>query len=253
MNNKLTALVIPAMIMIPVLFLAFASTPVQAADNKKGGTVYYGDSENIMVGTWTTSKDLHFTVKSNATIDVYVLTSSDFFNYPSGSFTPVKAVEKTTSADFKIRSSSSESYYLVIDNTDNSRSTDAIPTGSAAYNATYPNFLDTATDTVDDIVSTCIIGAIVVVVIIVVVIIVIIYFVVIRKKKQPPVAQAPYTQTPVQYQQPVYQQQPQQPVYQQQPQQYAPPPPSPYEPPPPPPQSGYSQPPAPPGQQYPPR
>jgi hypothetical protein len=249
MNNKLKALVIPAMIMIPVLFLAMASAPADAAANKKGGTVYYGSSENIMVGTWTTSTDLHFTVKSNATIDVYVLTTSDYFNYPSGSFTPIKAVEKTTSADFKIKSNPSESYYLIIDNTDNSRSTDQIPTGSAAYNATYPNFMDTATHTVDNIVSTCILGAIAVIVIIIVVIIVIIYFVVIRKKKQPPVVQTPYVQAPVQYQQPVYQQHPQQQVYQQ-PQQYAPPPPSQYEPPPPPPQSGYSQPP---GQQYPPR
>jgi len=253
MNNKLKAFVIPAMIIIPILFLAMASAPADAAANKKGGTIDYGDSENILVGTWTTSNDLHFTVKSNKTIDVYVLTSSDFFNYPSGSFTPVEAVEKTTSADFKIKSDPSESYYLIIDNTDNSRSTDAIPTGSAAYNATYPNFLDTAGHTVDNIVSTCILGAIAVVVIIIVVIIVIVYFVVLRKKPQPPVAQSPYTAAPVQYQQPVYQQQPQQPVYQQQPQQYAPPPPSQYEPPPPPPQSGYSGPPAPPGQQYPPQ
>jgi heme/copper-type cytochrome/quinol oxidase subunit 2 len=243
MNNKLKALVIPAMLTLSVILLVVASAPAQAAANKKQGTVSYGSYEQILVGTWTTSTDLHFTVTSNTTIDVYVLTAEDIINYPSGSFSPVKAVENTKSADFKIKSETTNSYYLIIDNTDNSRSSDALPKGDAAYNATYPNWMDTAGHTVDSIVSTCILGAIAVVVIIIVVIIVIVYFVVIRKKPQPPVVQAPYAAPAVQYQQPVYQPQPQP---------YAPAPPSVYEPPPPPQQQGYSQPPVPPGQQYPP-
>ena len=240
MNNKLKALMIPALLMMSVMMLVIASAPVGASPSTKSGTVYYGNYEEIFVGEWTTSTDLHFTVTSNATIDVYLMTTSETINYPTGSFNPLKAVEKTKNADFKVKSSTSDSYYLIIDNVDNSRSTDAVPTGDAAYNATYPNFLDTTTSTVNNIVNTCIIGAIAIVVIIVVVIIVIIYFFVIRKKPQPPVVQTPYGVQPVQSQQPV---QYQQPGYPAQPQPYAPPPPSPYEPPPPPP----------PGQQYPPQ
>ncbi len=244
MNNKLKALVIPAMLTMSVLLLVLASAPAGASPNKKEGTVYYGSNEQILVGTWTKSTDLHFIVTSNTTIDVYILTAADIVNYPSGSFSPVKAIENTKSADFKVKSDTTNSYYLIIDNRDNSRSSDAIPTGNAAYNATYPNWLDSTGDTVTSIMNTCIMGAIAVVVIIIVVIIIVVYFVVIRKKPQPPVVQTPYTAPPVQYQQPAYQPQPQP---------YAPAPPSQYEPPPPPPQQGYSQPPAPPGQQYPPQ
>jgi hypothetical protein len=146
MNNKLKALVIPAMLTLSVILLVVASAPAQAAANKKQGTVSYGSYEQILVGTWTTSTDLHFTVTSNTTIDVYVLTAEDIINYPSGSFSPVKAVENTKSADFTIKSDSTNSYYLIIDNEDNSKSTDALPTGDASYSATYPNFMDIATD-----------------------------------------------------------------------------------------------------------
>jgi|GEM_PF-6662139 len=245
MNNKLKALSITVLMMMSIVMLVLASAPAGASASKKAGTVLYGTHEEILVGSWTTATSLHFTVTSNATIDVYVLTASESINYPTGNFNAVKAVENTKSADFTIKSDSTNSYYLIIDNEDNSKSTDALPTGDASYSATYPNFMDIATKQVDTVVTTCLIGAISIIVIIIVVVIVLIYFIVIRKKPQPPVVQSPYGAQPVQYQQPVYQTQPQA---------YSPPAPSPYEPPPPPPQQGYSQqPPAPPGQQYPPR
>jgi hypothetical protein len=233
MNARLKLALLCALLLFMVV-APLAAVPTAATPVTKEGTVVYESYEEYTVGTWATSTSLHFTVTSNATIDVYLLTSSDFINYPTGNFNPVKAVEGTTKADFKITASTSESYILVIDNQDTGRPGNTKPTGDISYTATYPNFMDTVPDTVNNIFNTCMISAIAAVVIVVIVVIVIIYLVV-RKKPEPqpqvvmaPVAQAPYTPPP---QAPAAPPQP---------------PPSPYEPPPP----DYQTPPQ--GQQYPP-
>jgi len=233
MNARLNLALLCALLLSMVV-APLAAIPTAAAPVTKEGTVVFESYEQFSVGTWATSTSLHFTVTANSTIDVYIFTTTEFINYPSGNFNPTKAVEGTKNADFKITSSSSEAYILVIDNMDNGRPGNAKPTGDVSYTASYPDFMNTVPDTVNNIFNTCMIAAIVVVVIVVVIIILIIYFVV-RKKPEPqpqvvvvPVVQPQYTPPP------------------QAPPAPAPPPPSPYEPPPP----DYQSPPQ--GQQYPP-
>ena len=203
------------------------------------GSIDQGYSKTLLIGSWSESYEMNFKVTSNATIDVYVLTSTEYSNYPY-SFNPTYSMEQVKSATFKVKASAQEGYYLVIDNQDNSRSTDQVPVGPVTYSAEYPDVMDQITDTVDTAISMCMIMVVLVVVVIVVVIVLIIYFVT-RKKSPPPAVVAP----PMAYQPPQQPYvQPQQP-YQQPPAQYAPPPPSPYEPPPPPPPAGQQYPPQP--------
>lgn len=201
----------------------------------RDGNIYMNSSEHIYMGTWTESGSPTIKVTTNASVDVYVLTTLQYSGYPE-SFTYTKAWENTKSVDSKIKVESGESYYLIIDNMDNGRSTDATPKGDVEFSATYPNYLDRFSKEVEDLAWTgfwvCMGPIIIAVIVLVIIIIIVIYLVV--KKKKPEQQQPQYQQQPYQ-QQPQYQQQPYQQQYQQQPQ-YQPPPPSPYEPPPPPPQ-----------------
>lgn len=217
-----------------LVFMALLIGSATAAPIKRDGTIYMNTSENLYMGSWDQSSSHTVKVSTNDTVDVYVLSSTQYSGYPE-SFTYTKAWENTKNVDSKFTSESSTGYYLVIDNQDNGRSGDAVPKGDITYSATYPNFLDVIGDEVEDLAWTgfwvCMFPIILTIVVIVVVIVVVIYLMM-KKKKTPPQQQQPQYPQQQQYQQQPYQQQ----QYQQQPGYQQPPPPSPYEPPPPPPQ-----------------
>jgi hypothetical protein len=206
------------LVLTPVMMMVLAALPTEVAADplQRDGTIYYGSHERIYIGMYSEGYTGKVKVTTNATVDVYILTDDYVFSYPD-SFSTVKAVEKTKNADFSFKASGGESYYLVIDNLDNSKTTDAIPTGDVTFDATYPNILDQVEEDVQWIAMGCLLTIVAVVIIVVVIIVVIIYL--ITRKKSPPPQQA-YPQYQQQYQPPP-------------PSPYEPPPPSPYEPPPP--------------------
>ena len=164
--------------------LAFVPAPAAADNIKRDGTIYYDSYERLSIGSYSDSYTGKVKVTTNASVDVYVLTSTYAYSYPE-SFTPTKSKEKTMSAEFSMTFKAGETYYVIIDNLDNSRSTDAIPSGDVTYDASYPNVLDQLVDDVGWAATWCLIWIILIVVIIVVVVILIIYFVT-RKPKTPP-------------------------------------------------------------------
>jgi hypothetical protein len=187
--------------------------------------IYSGDYEYVYL--WGLDKDEKMNVEvsvdspAGATLDVYVLSNDEFTEYQNGqTFTPKVSHEDVSSASFKFKTPDSQTYYLVLDNMDNGRSTDAVPTGDITVDYEYTNPLLAALDVVEEGIMTammmCILGIVIIVVIIIVVIVVIIK-VAGKGKQPPPQPQQPYPQQP--YQQPPpggYQQQPppQQPVEQ---------------------------------------
>jgi hypothetical protein len=181
-------------------------------------TIFENDNEQKwLLGLSQNEKiDIYVEVTSppGASVDVYILSSTERSNYPDGSFTPTVAHEDVSVADFSFKQPDSLSYYLVIDNEDNSRSTDAVPTGDVTVDFEYDNPLSAILDPVEDALWTgfmiCIIGIVLVIVVIVVIVVLVVRS---GKSKQPP---------PQQY--PPQQQYPQQGAYPPQQQPYAPPP-----------------------------
>jgi len=222
MRRQLVSITLLALFLLSSL--ALVPAPAAADNIERDGTIYYDSYERLAIGSYSDSYSGKIKVTTNASVDVYLLTSTYAYSYPE-SFVPTKTKEKTMKAEFSFTAKAGETYYVIIDNTDNSRSTDAVPTGSIAYQASYPNVLDQLVDDVGWAARMCMIWIILIVVIIVVVVVLIIYFVT-RKPKTPPQQQYPPA-----YQQP-YQPPPAQAGYQQQPG-YQPPPPDQYEPPPP--------------------
>jgi hypothetical protein len=151
-------------------------------------------------------------------VDVYILSQAQKDNYPSGSFNPTVAHEDVSSADFTFKSPDSQTYYLIIDNEDNSQSTDAVPTGDVTVDYEYDDplsvILGDLSDTAEDAFWTgfmiCVLGIVIVIVVIIVIVVLILKS---GKSKQPP---------PQQY--PPQQQYPQQGGYPPQGQPYQPPP-----------------------------
>jgi heme/copper-type cytochrome/quinol oxidase subunit 2 len=206
---------------ILMLFL-LASTTVGAADLKRSDEISYDDHDYISLGSGLNERQIDVTVTANATIDVYVLTSTQYSfgtQYPDN-FTPTVAKEKLKSITFTFTASAQEEYYLIIDNLDNGRSTDAVPTGEVHYDATYSNPFEDLSDDIGESAFWCGMTILAIVIIVVVVIIVIVWFFSKKKPKQGTPAQQTPSPQPSQQQPP-----PLSP--------YEPPPPSPYEPPPP--------------------
>jgi hypothetical protein len=162
------------------------------------------------------------------------MSSDEYYsNYPNGDFYPVEAKERVSETTFKFKTPDDQFYYLVIDNEDNSRSNDAIPTGTVTVDYEYDNAIaDDLEDAWNTAMLMCIIGVVVAVVVVIIIIVVIVML--IKGKDKPPQypPQQPYQQQPgyQQYQQPPGYP-PQQPPYQPPPQQpppQGPPPQQPY-------------------------
>ena len=159
--------------------------------------------------------DISVTVKSppGAMVDVYVMDYNNrYMDYPDSPFSALESHEGVSSVDFKFKAPSSDTYYLVIDNTDNSRSSDAVPTGDVTVDYEYEELIS---EKIEGAFWTawwfCVAGIVIIVVIIVVIILVVVLG---SKKEAPPqypqqYPQQPYGQPP--YGQPPY---PQQPPYQ---------------------------------------
>jgi hypothetical protein len=204
----------------------FSAGTVSADQITKSGEVLY-DGDYDYVWLWGLSKDEKITVDvsvvspAGAKIDVYILSQTEFNSYQSGeSFTPKVTHEDISSASFKFKSPDSQVYYLVIDNMDNARSTDAVPTGEVTLDYEYTDPLTAAIEAFEEAGETafmiCIMGIVIIVVVIIVIVVVVIK--VAGKGKQPPAQpQQPYPQQP--YQQPPPGGYPQQPYDQPPPQQ----------------------------------
>jgi hypothetical protein len=181
---------------------------------ERDGWILINEGDKVEVSVDVTSP-------SGGLVDVYVISYNQIDSYPDGSFTPALTREGVSSVDFTFTVPDDQWYYLVIDNTDNSRASDTVPVGSVTVNYEYTN---PWLEDVEDAIWTGVMLCVLVLVIIVVVIVVVIILVLRGGKKQPTQAPPPYPQ-----------QQPSQP-YPQQPYQqpYQPPPGQqpPYQPPP---------------------
>lgn len=187
--------------------------------------IYEGDYEYVWLLGLKKDHNIEVDVSvdspADAKIDVYIIIDSEFSDYQNdGQFTSEIQHEDVSSASFKFKNPDGETYYLVIDNKDNSRSSDAIPTGDVTVDYEYDNpfsaTLQDLEEAAEAVAFTCIAAIVLGIVIVVVIIVVIIYL--ITKKDKPPQQQPPQYQQPPPGQYQGYQQPPQQP-YQQPPQQ----------------------------------
>lgn len=212
-----------AVILCLMYLTATTAAFVSGDDNKttKTGVVIAQDDHESEWLLWAGKDDeievsVTVTSPSNGRVDVYIISSSQYSYYPTGSFTSARSSEDRSSHSFTFTVPDDQTYYLVIDNEDNSRTTDAVPTGSVTVDYEYDNPLAKDIEEAFWTATWFCVAAVVIIVIIIIVIIIVVLHV--TKKPKPPQypPQPPYQQP---YQQPPYQQYPQQP---QQP--YQPPP-----------------------------
>jgi len=236
MGRTILALMALALLMVPAAVTADVDETNLSVDMK--------DNYRDMIILLHIGSEIKVTVTSNASVDVYILTSTEYYtNYPTD-FTAAHKVLNTKSTTFTWKLPTGDTYFVVVDNDFNYIPGSADPTGEVVIS--YHRSGASAEDGVQQAAwyaGMACIGIIVILVIIVVVIIVVI--VMVMKKKDhpvqgpppgyaPPVPQQSYQPAPGQY-------------YPQQPGQYAPPPPPPGAPGVPPPQpGGPGAPPAPP-------
>lgn len=202
-------------IILCLVFLAFFTAGSVSADKitETGVTIYEGgyESESLFGLGMNEKIDVSVTVTSptGGRVDVYILSYSEYTSdYPDGNFNPEVAKENVETTSFSFKSPDGQWYYLIIDNQDNSKANDAIPTADVTVDydyddpisATIEDFEEAAENAFFTGMLICVLG-----IVLVIVVIVVIVYVVVRagKDKQPPPMQ-PY---PQQYQQP-YQQPP---------------------------------------------
>jgi hypothetical protein len=218
-----TKRILIALILCLMFTAVFSPAPTSAQDGKtelNDVVIAENDDETV---SWILISEgdkvevsVDVTSPSGGLVDVYVISYNQYSNYPEGSFTPAVTREGVSSVDFTFTVPDDQRYYLVIDNTDNSRASDTIPVGSVTVDYEYTNpWLEDVEEAIWTGVMFCILGLVIIVVIIVVVIVLLLK----SGKKTPPAQpqqpyppQQPYQQQP--YQQP-YQPPPgQQPPYQ---------------------------------------
>jgi len=111
-----------------------------AADySKKDKTVWkngYDAYDFFLNGDYLTEIDLRVT--NGSKVDVYILSLEEYWNYRDGKhFTPLFARERTRRVDRAhendLEEGVAELAYLVVDNRNNSRDSDAEPEGSVTY------------------------------------------------------------------------------------------------------------------------
>ncbi len=209
------------MVILCLLFISLLTVSVVSADKiERTNVVIAEDSyDSVWLLGLTEGEEIEVSVEvvspTGALIDVYIIPSADIYDYPDDPFAPEITREGVSTTTFTFTTPDAGSYYLVIDNVDNSRASDTEPTGSVTVNYEYDDPLEEWQEAAEALAWTCI-AIIVVGVIIVIVIIVVIVMVLTKKEKPPQQPQYPPQQPP--YQQ--YPQQPQQPY--QPPPQYPP-------------------------------
>jgi len=220
---------------LALLLLLFPLT-VTADIERKNETIAmngYATEPIIIIGS---NKDVKVTVSSNASVDVYIISVSELFDYPSN-FTPAYQKLATTSTSFTWKMPDSDLYYLAVDNELNNISGSADPKGPVVVSYKWSGVtIEEAAKAVAWWASMVCISLILIILIVIVVVIVVVLKV--SQKKGPATPpQQPYYGQPMGQQS--YQPAPQQPGQNAPPQPPpggpAAPPPGQYAPPPPPP------------------
>ena len=79
------------------------------------------------------------TVSSGGPVDVYIMSEREYNKYNNGQDFKVEvAKEKVEHTAFMFENPDGSDYYLVIDNMDNNRGSDAVPTDNVYYNYSSP-------------------------------------------------------------------------------------------------------------------
>lgn len=224
-----------ALILCLMFAAVFSPAPASAQEKITYTNVLIYENDYEYHSLWALNQDEEIDVSVDVTspsgglIDVYILSSSHYSSYPDGVFTPTIEKEGVSSTDFTFKAPDDATYYLIIDNEDNSRSTDAVPVGDVTVSYEYDDPIYASIQDIEEAAEAFAFGCLMIVVIaviIIVVIIVVVIFLIVRKPKEPAAqAPAPYPQQPP-YQQPQQPYQPppgQQPPYQPPPGQQPPP------------------------------
>jgi hypothetical protein len=227
-----------------LLVVLLVPSIASAVDTTNHDTIDVGDFYQTPVIFLQTGQSLKVTVTSDKPIDVYISSQMVI----DANITAVYSKLNTMSAKFTWKNPDVGTYFLVVDNANNTNIPgSANPTGPANVTIVHSEpFTETVAQAVLFAGMMCF--ALVAVAIIILIVIIVVIILLVRKKKEPaaappmqPYQQAPYQQPPMQPQAPM--QPPGQ--YQPPPGQYQPPPPPPgqYQPPP----GQYQPPPPPPG------
>jgi hypothetical protein len=256
MRRFLLTSILCAAILLAPLTVSAASNKYEVRGRAISNGYYYSDM--LLGASSGTAIQIDVSVKTppGAHVDVYIIPYDQFSYYTSGrAFNVSVARENVNSVSFSLTDPDSNSYYLIVDNMNNARASDAINTTNVTVDVVRDNpILSNVQGPLDQINNIC--YAIAAIIGLVIVLLVVAVFYSHRKKKaqqaqyamqyqqpgygpagQPMYQQPPYNPPPAYpqqqppYQQPPYQQPYQPPAQQPQAQQFpAPQPPAPYRP-----------------------
>ncbi len=140
MKNRLSFTIVILYLMVAALFIS----PFINADKIEKSNIEITEDNYVsemLIGLdpgeeiWI---DVSVKSPSDAPVDVYILTTNEYDWYRwNGSFTPTVSYENFTLIYFKFTGPGDHNYFLVIDNKDNSRSADAIPSGTIMVDYNY--------------------------------------------------------------------------------------------------------------------
>ena len=129
---------------------------------------------------------------SNSRVDVYILNADEFDKYPLQQFHPAYVVENTASTTFTWTVPDDQTYYLVIDNQDNVRPSDAVPTGDVmvdiSRSAPFSDMFNELDKSMENFMWVAIGAGVAVVVVIIVVIVIVVVAAGGKKRETPPYA-----------------------------------------------------------------
>lgn len=133
-------------VLIIIVGLVLATIPV-FLNNVEGEDKSQYSDEEVKKGDYRKfSVDLHghkeltfsIEVTLGTEVDVYLLSSAEYSNYRNGKqFQAVKEYEICTSAQGSFKDKKSDNYYIIVDNLDNVRSSDAQPKADVEFSLSY--------------------------------------------------------------------------------------------------------------------
>lgn len=142
-NPKNTILGIGAVTLVFILFLCWilpTSTTPEVYDEDFEDQYLYED-EHDTYRLYSNNNDwvkFHISITLGAEVDVYILTSEEISDYNDGKdFHASYSKEKVTSQDGEYHMETGDTYFLVVDNLDNGRETDAVPKADVQYDLEY--------------------------------------------------------------------------------------------------------------------
>jgi hypothetical protein len=218
-------------IFILLISLGVVFAPAITADSQHND-VYLEKDDNKMYWLWSDSGDdveINFSLDLGGNVDVYIMTSDEYWDryvndtdfHPAMSWVNVRAVKETWEQP------DDQAYRIVIDNWDNAKNNDTVPTGDVQYDLFYDDKLDEKIDEILGMAGMALAGCCL---LIIIVIVVVIWLIVRKKNSDTVVIQTPGGYPPMgppgyQPQGPPQQQPQYQPGPPQQPPQYQPGPP----------------------------